>query len=185
MKTKIIEATSNRFNWGKFCLARFDDEEWSIRSPVADENAEGYTPSGVIAGRGWSRAHLWVLDLQTGEGAFFHPGGAAQYDLNKHKIWVCPLFEPFLGWLYQQDLTDLDALPAVVDLPHAKNAMHGYRRPGPIMNAIEVALRERGWTVDEGVEENASGERRCFQDPEGGTSLAWLDAVLRQSGRDS
>jgi len=123
MKTRLIEATSNGFNWGKFLLGRFDESELSVRSAV--------NGSPLVSGRGWTADHLWVLDLQTGEGACFRPGGYAKADLDKHAIWVCPLFEPFLAWLYEQDLRDLQALPAVVELPDADNALYGYRRPGP------------------------------------------------------
>lgn len=38
--------------------------------------------------------------------------------------------EPFVEWLYQQDLTDLDALPRYVEFPDAEFALAGYRRPG-------------------------------------------------------
>ena len=72
-----------------------------------------------------------MLDLQTCEGAAFSPGGLVSADLNKHRVWVCPLYEPFLNWLYKQDTTDLSALPAHVDLPDAEFQMSGYRRPGP------------------------------------------------------
>ena len=72
----------------------------------------------------------YKLRLQTGEGAMFRPGGSPAADLDKHAVWVCPLFQPFLAWLYEQDLTDLDALPAHVELPDAEFAFAGYRRPG-------------------------------------------------------
>lgn len=123
METKIIEAT-NQLNWGKFMLCRFDTE-WRARSAVSGLNAP------LLREIGWSPNHLWVLDLQTGEGAFFLPqrNGSAKAELNgKHRIWVCPMFEPFLEWLYQQDLTDLQALPQLVELPHAEFALYGYRR---------------------------------------------------------
>ncbi len=123
MQTKIIEATSPG-NWGKFMLGRFDTE-WDHRGTV-DPHEYSF-----LRARGWDHRHLWVMDLQTGEGALFIPGGHARNDLNSHKIWVCPLFEPFLTWLYQQDLTDLDALPDLVELLHAPFAWSGYRRPGP------------------------------------------------------
>lgn len=123
MKTKLIEATSNKVNWGKFVLARFEHAEWMQKSSVVPTQL-------LIAGRGWEPRHIWVLDLATGEGAFFMPRGVASEDLKK-RIWVCPLFEPFLDWLYTQDLTDLDMLPSVIDLPDAPNAMQGYRREGP------------------------------------------------------
>ena len=125
MTPKIIEATNhpNGINWGKFLVARFDQNEWTKRSDISK------TP--LLRSLGWSEEHLWVLDLQTGEGALFWPGGSAHHDLNKHQIWVCPLFEPFLTWLYQQDLTDLNKLPDIVVLRDAPSALAGYRRPGP------------------------------------------------------
>jgi hypothetical protein len=126
MKIKFIEATNHPegFNWGKFMLARFEAEDWAYRSALVDDHRL------LLAGRGWTDNHLMVTDIQTGEGAIFKPGGLAQADLQKHKIWVCPLFEPFLVWLYRQDLSDLDKLPAVVKLPDAPSAYSGYRREG-------------------------------------------------------
>ena len=128
METKIIEASSvdqhgQGCNWGKFMLGRLD-HEWGATS--------GVDSSMLLRGRGWTPKHLWVVDLQTGEGAFFMPGGLAKADLDKRRIWVCPLFEPFLNWVYQQDLTDLSALPDTVEFS-TKDApfdLRGYRRPG-------------------------------------------------------
>ena len=71
-----------------------------------------------------------MLDLQTGEGAIFRPGGNAHADLQKHRIWCCPLFEPFLEWLYKHNLENIDELPKHVDLA-AEFELFGYRRPGP------------------------------------------------------
>jgi hypothetical protein len=116
--------TFNRLNWGKFMVARFDGEDWAERSQVDPAR-------GLIRGRGWSPEHLMVFDLQTGEGALFRPGGFAHADLEKHRVWVCPMFEPFLTWLYGQDLSDLDALPRVIELADVPMAFAGYRRPGP------------------------------------------------------
>src|SRR6266568_9619596 len=82
----------------------------------------------MLSERGWTSDHLLVLDLQTGEGAIFRPGGSARADLNeKHQVWVCPLFEPFMEWLYKQDTPDLTALPDQVELD-APGAPFGYRR---------------------------------------------------------
>ncbi len=126
MQTKFIEAVNRKahdgrnFNWGKFMIARFTAEEWNRRSE------EGF-PGSLIDQLGWARKHLMIFDLQTGEGAFFKPGGWAKADLDKHKIWVCPMFEPFLEWLYKQNLDDLNALPNVVDL-NDSGALSGYRR---------------------------------------------------------
>lgn len=113
-------------NWGKFCVAKFTEQEWATPSALP-----GVTETSLLKGRGWSPDHVWVLDLQTGEGAFFRPGGLAIADLNKHKIWVCVLYEAFLTWLYTQDLTDIETLPRYVELPNVEFAMAGYRRGGP------------------------------------------------------
>lgn len=123
MRLYPFEAT-NGANWGKFAVGR-PHEEWAWRSEIDDSGLR------LLSQLGWSHQHIWVWDLQTGEGAMFRPGGFAPADLNKHKIWVCPMFEPFLTWLYQQDLDDLGALPRVVELPDAPFDYAGYRRPGP------------------------------------------------------
>jgi hypothetical protein len=132
MRTKIIEGVQDLkvpANWGKF-LVGVPDREWLRESRI--------DPGGdwPLLGRiGWTINHVWVLDLQTGEGAYFRPGGSAHADLEKHRIWVCPLFESFLEWLYERyreaGELDLDGLPEVVELPGAPFAFAGYRRPGP------------------------------------------------------
>lgn len=123
MKTRIVEAVQpgGPANWGKFLVGRFDSE-WTVRSAV-----DTARPLLVAIGKGPEL--IFVMDLQTGEGALFRPGGYARADLDKHHIWVCPMFEPFLTWLYKQDLTDLDTLPKLVEL-EAPFAMAGYRRGG-------------------------------------------------------
>lgn len=125
MQTKIIE-TSGNGNWGKFMLGRFDNE-CSYQSALPE--AEGAYPLAR-----WMPSTLLVLDLATGEGALFTPGGLPVADLDKHAIWVCPMFEGFLTWLYTQDTSDLDALPAYVDLPDIPFSLAGYRRNGPNPN---------------------------------------------------
>lgn len=127
MRTKIVEANNGRGNWGKFLVGQFDDAEWSRRSALPGEQGQ----PALLWRLGWSRNEfIFVLDLQTGEGAVFRHGGFAPADLNKHKIWVCPLYEGFLIWLYQQDISDLNKLPDWVDLDVPFD-MSGYRRPGP------------------------------------------------------
>lgn len=126
MITKIIEATNldaGGYNWGKFLVGRFD-HEWDCPSQI-DQGRR------LLPTVGWSPDTIMVLDLQTGEAGLFRPGGLAAADLHKHKIWVCPMFEPFLTWLYQQDLTDLQSLPAMVQITSAESAFRGFRRPGP------------------------------------------------------
>ena len=96
MKTKIVEATNEHFNWGKF-LVGVPDTEWERKVEVDGDPGRGH--DRLLARCGWSDRHIWVLDLQTGEGAYFLPTGMASADIQKHAIWVCPLFEPFLEWL--------------------------------------------------------------------------------------
>jgi hypothetical protein len=123
MRTKIVEVTNGVRNWGKLMLCRFD-EEWKTESALGGSGS-------LLSALGWTPDHLWVLDLQTGEGALFRHGGVAKADMEKHAIWVCPMYEPFLEWLYAQDIRDLDKLPCAVDLKDAPFALYGHRRPGP------------------------------------------------------
>ena len=123
MITRFIEATNGPQNWGKFMVGRLTREELLRESAVAPGRP-------LLQQIGHNPAAILVFDLQTREGGLFVPGGIAAADLDKHRIWVCPLFEPFLAWLYQQDLSDLDALPAIIDLPDAPFALAGYRRGG-------------------------------------------------------
>lgn len=122
MQTKFIEVTNKEQNWGKFLIVRFD-EEWEYKS--------AFTGRSLLAEVGWGRDNIIVFDLQTREGAGFRPGGLASADLDKHRVWVCPMYEPFLTWLYCQDLSDLSKLPASLDLKDAQFSMWGYRRKGP------------------------------------------------------
>src|ERR1700730_13461520 len=94
MLLKFIEVTNGPANWGKFAIGTFTEEEWNQRAVI-----DG---GPLIAGRGWTPRHVWVLDLQTGEGAMFLPGGLAKHDLEKHAVWVCPMYEPMLAWLYDR-----------------------------------------------------------------------------------
>lgn len=125
MKTKFIEFT-NDFNWGKFLVGEFEPEEWARQSQLDEALGER-----LLSGRGWGRQHFLVLDLQTGEGAMFMPVGSAHHDLcMKHQVWVCPMFEPFLLWLYEQPLDDIESLPSIVTVPRdsVPSALQGYRR---------------------------------------------------------
>ena len=139
MEIRFVEC-GNGFNWGKFAVGRFDAGEW--RYPVCGagqppaELAPGASVPSLLRSQGWSPvSHAWVLDLATGEGAYFTLGGLAAADLQRHQIWVCLLYEPFLDWLnrhYRDHPGDwFDTLPAVLDLPDAPNGLYGHRRPGP------------------------------------------------------
>jgi hypothetical protein len=141
MKLKFVEVTNGLANWGKFAIGTFTPEEWQQRAVI-----DG---GSLIAGRGWTDRHIWVLDLQTGEGAMFRPGGSAKADLDKHALWVCPMYEHFLIWLYARvgDAKDvaaaIAALPDHHDLPDAPFAMSGYRRPGPMDDTVTKLRDER------------------------------------------
>jgi hypothetical protein len=134
VKTKMIEAVQSAGrpgNWGKFLVGVFDERERAHESRV-DPGRE------LLAACGWwgtATSNLWVLDLQTGEGAFLNPHGSANADLARHRVWVCPMYEPFLEWLYAAFRADpgldIAGLPDVVELPDAEFALAGYRRPGP------------------------------------------------------
>lgn len=132
MKTKIIEATNGPANWGRFLLGVLTEEEWA-RLPAAPGCDFGRP---VLREAGWGKhdPDVLVLDLVTREGAVFYVNkqGVPSSDLNKHRVWVCPLFEPFLGWLYTQPREQVMALalPDHVDLADAPFDSHGYRRPG-------------------------------------------------------
>ncbi len=130
MKTRIVEATNGPRNWGKFLLGQFD-HEWEYKSLVA-EGKHLLREVGI-----GSPKTMLVLDLQTCEGVLFEPGhGFAAADLNKHAVWVCPLFEPFLTWLYGQP--EPFNISALVDLPTARFDWAGYRRPG--LGRVEPGL---------------------------------------------
>jgi len=130
MKTFIFEATQKRrggFNHGKFGVGVFEEHEWAQRCIL--DGDQGLDRS-LLARCGWGQQHVWVLDLQTGEGACFRHGGFAKADLDRHQIHVCVLFEAFLAWLYRQPLDKLSELPPLVTLPDVEPAMYGYRRGG-------------------------------------------------------
>lgn len=134
MRSRMIEAVQSAGrpgNWGKFLVGVFDEEERGYASRVAPGR-----PLVTECCGWWGRERVWVLDLQTGEGAYFNPGGLARADLDKHRIHVCVLYLPFLEWLYGRyrlagGRLELDGLPDVVELPDAEFAFYGYRRPGP------------------------------------------------------
>lgn len=137
MTTFFFEVT-NEFNWGKFAVACWDLEEW-VRPELAPQQCGMTSCPSLLMGRGWAPEHIWVLDLQTGEGASFLPGGLASADLHKHAIWTCPLFPHFLQWLYEQlrdcrnPVKTLEGLPKIVELngPEVRRSMSGQRYPGP------------------------------------------------------
>jgi len=125
VRTKIIEASDrDKWNYGKFMLGRFD-HEWERRAQVIDP-LDG--PS-LIGSQGWGPDHILVMDLSVGHAAVFlpRPNSMAHIDVEDTGIYFCPLFRGFMEWLYQQDLSDLNALPDHVEL----GPVHLIRGPVP------------------------------------------------------
>jgi hypothetical protein len=150
MITQFIEATNfydGGLNWGKFLLCKFDDRDWSYQATEADGALLSVMPGGRES---WNpETSIFVVDLQTGEGSRFDLRTEPVAQLERHKIWVCPLFEPFLKWLFREIQSrppgpgrfELTTLPAVAKFP-ASSALAGYRRAGPCDEAAsEVTLQ--------------------------------------------
>ncbi len=116
-------------NWGKFIICEYGPEEISYKSLV-DEGANLLRTCGYHEQNLWR----WILDIQTGEGLSVRVEkdgrGNAKADLSKHKIWVCPLFEPMLDWFYKNGFCPVDELPSLINLSleEAPFALQGYRR---------------------------------------------------------
>lgn len=144
MRTHIIEATNKNQNWGKFLLGVLDDE-WDRfpETPGCNTGVPLLASLPRTRGQKWDRARdVLIMDLQTREAAVFALEGDPRVELERHQVWVCPLFEPFLGWLYSQPVDrvlSLD-LPAWIDIPDAKFAWAGHRRSGaePIAEKREI-----------------------------------------------
>ncbi len=134
MDTVFIEAgqTKSGPNWGKFMIGRFTEEEWARKSEtLVDFGSLGVRNHVLLRACGWREdGKLVVVDLQSGDGEIVGPNGSGKADLSKHQVWVCPMFEPMLEWLYTQDLSNLSKLPKRILLPDAEFQMSGYRREG-------------------------------------------------------
>lgn len=137
MQAKIIEASQGEkgLNWGKFLVSRLPDAAYDYSSQLPGcEGIEG-ADRPLLRRIGFPARAIRVDDLQTHEGVFFIDAtddpDRFVCQLEKHKIWVCPMYAPFLAWLGRQPLEDLDALPGFVALPDAPGEIYGYRRKGP------------------------------------------------------
>lgn len=177
MKTKLIEATNGQ-NFGKFMLGVFDEADWAYESRVLGH--------GLLRSIGQGQGDVLVFDLQTCEGAIFKPGGSVKHDLDKHRIWVCPMYHFFLEWLYAQPKEKVAALdlPALVTLDTSFFAFAGYRRPGPRLVSIEpdvlgpdsaeLYARKILARVAEIREMPPEGWERCTKPPAPGTVVRYF-----------
>jgi hypothetical protein len=160
MDVRFLEVTNGPQNWGKFMVAKFT--EWDVPSALDGRP--------LLAGRGWTPNHLLVVDLQTGEGAIFHPGGLATADLNKHAVWVCPMFPFALQEIYERGVDDL---PAIIDLPDAPFEWAGYRRRGALVAAARAVdeawdkFIERDFDSIDDVAETIGQLRQALADLDG------------------
>lgn len=145
MDVTFVEATNGPRNWGKFAVCRFTNAEWSRLSAV-DERP-------LLRSRGWTRDHVLVIDLQTGEGAIF-PSHVHVSDLEKHGVWVCPMFEPALLAICDGKHDPMQT-EALLDFPDAPFSFAGYRRNGP-ERALRDAARDvlSAWDAYVGDEEH-------------------------------
>lgn len=153
MDTQFFEVVSDQGNWGKFMVGRFTDVEWARPSaveagrplmaacgwgsgPVNRVENEVGVETGTVDRPG-SIEHVLIVDMQTGEGGMFIPGGLPRADLQKHGIWVCPMFELFLEGFYNRvKLVGLDAVFAdPIKLfrvgPEIELRLQGHRHNGP------------------------------------------------------
>jgi hypothetical protein len=140
MDTCFVEAT-NGFNHGKFMVGRLTAEE-----AQATSNLPGLEGEWLFHNSGGRRRftpdRTLIVDLQTGEGCEFSlerhglpHAEQASWELNdRHKIWVCPLFEPFVRWLAvwasEHENWTIGQIPNLIDLKDAKFAFAGHRREG-------------------------------------------------------
>lgn len=148
MKSKIVEAVGGGdFNWGKFMVLQWEAEDWDRTSVVVKEY-DG-RDRRLLPYIGHNAGDLTIIDLQTCEGAVFSPGGLASADLNKHRVWVCVLFEPFLDWLYQFYNThyanegrpfDVLDIPDKLEFQSHPRELQGFRREGPLHELLKKCL---------------------------------------------
>jgi hypothetical protein len=112
-------------NWGAYMVAVPDGQELSWHSHVAPSILTLFEQLGHEPGS------AWVMDLLTGEGAWFSMQGDARAELEEHRIHASASFEGFLEWLYLQDLDKLWQLPHVIKVADTTFSINSYRRLGP------------------------------------------------------
>lgn len=139
MKVKFIEC-EDKLNWGKFQLLQWEPSDMQRQSKVREGTPLLMAVEGQrVAGNDPLKA-VFVRDLQTEEGATLHP--AKEVDpkpqLDRHRVWVCPLFLPFARWLFANWEGDVATLPDIVELSGEVLHLQGYRRPGEEMFPLAV-----------------------------------------------
>ena len=141
---QVFVEVSDEANWAKILLMKFGSEDLLVRSKVSGDFLLKSVDNNRRVKTGTNAEKVFVLDLQTEEGAFFFPRkeGNAKDDLESHEIWVCPLYLPFLIWLYANMPKELKEIPKLVEFPKSTHVHYqGWRRPGPEFPEIG-AIRE-------------------------------------------
>jgi hypothetical protein len=138
VKSKFLEVT-NKANWAKLQLLQWEPSDLARPSLVQ----KGKVLLNAVQVRRGDAADpltaVFVRDLQTQEGCEFYPSPEAdcKTQLDMHRVWVCPLFYPFVSWLFANYQGDVTSLPDLVELADSKKQEYqGYRRPGEEMEPI-------------------------------------------------
>lgn len=138
MRTYLFETIASPRtpkNWGSFMVCVPDEIEWAWQSHVSTSLMP------ALAEFGWTPEHVIVMDMKTGEAAFFRPGDReAAEDLTLHRIYRSPQLGLFLTWLYGQDIAHLYQQPAVIEVEDCTFALEGWREIGP--GPVSLTLRK-------------------------------------------
>lgn len=133
MDIHFYEVT-NGPNWGKLAVGTFERHEWEYVSHVAAEP--------LLARLGHGPSTRLFLDLATGEGALFDCSQGLLPQLARHKIWVCPMFEPGLTEFAKHDIHwDPDEWRPHVDV-QTLFQFEGFRRSALIRQLVDQARED-------------------------------------------
>lgn len=143
--TSMVKVTAMEFDdAGRSHCAKLTVGQWTLAALAAHSQVspaelllDAVDRSGHARERD-RRAMRQVMDIQTGQGAWFdvRKGRDAAADLAQQQICVCPLFQPALVWLYEHPADDISTLPRRVTLAGTASPI-GYRRPGAGLEVIE------------------------------------------------
>lgn len=126
MDAQFAEVTDG-IAYGKFMVARLDTAE--LNAPSAMPEAPPGTRLLTYSGRRRMNDHTTlVIDLQRGTAAAWPLNGPvsnARHYLTEHlrglERLVCPMYIPFVGWLYEQDQWgmgegSINTIPRYIDM---------------------------------------------------------------------
>lgn len=123
MITRFVEVTDG-WMYGKFLVCRMDAEELATPSEMPD--ARHGERLLVHGGRRRFNDHsTLVIDLQLGTAAAWPLQGLMEAYESEH-LWhlhVCPMYRPFVRWLYEQGrwamgAGDITEIPRYLEVPN-------------------------------------------------------------------